>query len=94
MKRDKFYDNARGLGIFLLVFGHIFPYGSKVFAAIFSFHMPLFFIISGMLLNKHKERYVFDVCLKTGISYSFFLFVGLFLLFVRILLGDFTLYGG
>lgn len=45
------YDNAKGIGIILLVFGHLFTYGSIPFSVIFAFHMPLFFWISGTLFS-------------------------------------------
>jgi fucose 4-O-acetylase-like acetyltransferase len=52
-KRIEYIDIARGIGILLVVLGHndfgyISPFGSKV---IYSFHMPLFFFLSGYFLN-------------------------------------------
>ena len=44
-------DVAKGLGIFLVIFGHIITYGSPIFNWIFSFHMPLFFFLSGFLFK-------------------------------------------
>lgn len=56
MKNDVNYQNwisvAKGLGIMLVVFGHIYigPDSSYVVKRwIYSFHMPLFFFISGLL---------------------------------------------
>lgn len=57
MERNKAIDNVRGLGIILMVLGHSsipFP----LYNAIFTFHMPLFFILSGYL---YKERLLTDV---------------------------------
>ena len=45
-------DTAKGIGVFLVVIGHLL-YDSTlqtVNTAIYSFHMPLFFIISGFLI--------------------------------------------
>lgn len=92
--REQFYDNAKGIGIILLIMGHVYPYGSIPFNMIFTFHMPLFFIISGMLLNNSRRRDYYGITKKTLISYSFFLLLGIFCLFVRILIGDFSPYGG
>lgn len=48
-------DAAKGIGIVLVVFGHfIFNYNDAVRNFIYSFHMPLFFIISGFLFKKRE----------------------------------------
>jgi fucose 4-O-acetylase-like acetyltransferase len=52
-KRIEYIDIARGIGILLVVLGHndfgyISPFGYKV---IYSFHMPLFFFLSGYFLK-------------------------------------------
>lgn len=52
-KRIEFIDVARGVGILLVVLGHndfgyISPFAHQV---IYSFHMPLFFFLSGYFLN-------------------------------------------
>ena len=46
-------DAARGVGIFLIVLGHT-PLPGFVFQYLFSFHVPLFFFISGLLFQKEK----------------------------------------
>ncbi|PTH64145.1 acyltransferase [Staphylococcus agnetis] len=54
IKRDAFFDNARALLIFLVVFGHLIqPYTdahsaiNALYLTIYSFHMPAFLFISG-----------------------------------------------
>lgn len=52
-KRIEYIDIARGIGILLVVlahndFGYISPYGHEV---IYSFHMPLFFFLSGYFIK-------------------------------------------
>lgn len=52
-KRIEYIDIARGIGILLVVMGHndfsvVSPFGYKL---IYSFHMPLFFFLSGYFLN-------------------------------------------
>lgn len=52
-KRIEYIDIAKGIGILLVVLGHndfgyISPFGYKL---IYSFHMPLFFFLSGYFLN-------------------------------------------
>ncbi|AJC96558.1 acyltransferase family protein [Staphylococcus hyicus] len=54
IKRDAFFDNARALLIFLVVFGHLIqpytdahPAVNALYLTIYSFHMPAFLFISG-----------------------------------------------
>ena len=56
--RVSFYDIAKGIGIILVYIGHVTPY-HEVRQFIYSFHMPLFFVISGMLL--HEDKYSLNV---------------------------------
>ncbi|ARJ52025.1 acyltransferase family protein [Staphylococcus lutrae] len=53
-KRDAFFDNARAILIFLVVFGHLIrpyvdthPAINALYLLIYSFHMPTFLFISG-----------------------------------------------
>ena len=55
-KRIDFIDYSKGLGIFFVVFGHVYCGNNIVTNWIYSFHMPLFFILSGFLLYFEKER--------------------------------------
>lgn len=50
MKRYDYLDLAKGIGIFLVVLGHASLKNEYVTSYIYSFHMPLFFVIAGMLL--------------------------------------------
>jgi len=45
-------DVARGLGIVAVVIGHVWTHG-PVRDAVYAFHMPLFFLLSGMLSRPH-----------------------------------------
>ncbi|WP_343587565.1 acyltransferase family protein [Herbaspirillum sp.] len=49
MQREQWIDVFRGIGIVLVVWGHV--YGGYSFDLIFLFHMPLFFFISGYLFQ-------------------------------------------
>ena len=49
--RDQYYDLIKGVLIILVVFGHILPETNFLHIYIYSFHMPAFFIVNGMLLN-------------------------------------------
>lgn len=49
MHRERWIDVCRGIGIILVVWGHV--YGGYSFELIFLFHMPLFFFIGGYLFR-------------------------------------------
>ncbi len=62
-KRLVYLDMAKGFGMLLVLLGHlqgdsIFSYSPYILPLctwIFSFHMPLFFLISGMLMNFKQD---------------------------------------
>jgi fucose 4-O-acetylase-like acetyltransferase len=52
--RDATVDTARGIGIILVVLGHnwtVLQEKGELFRVIYSFHLPLFFFLSGMFLK-------------------------------------------
>lgn len=51
MKRINKIDILRAIGIILMVLGHVFDFFGKFDRYIHTFHMPLFFIISGYLFR-------------------------------------------
>ncbi len=63
-KRLTYFDTAKGIGIFLVILGHLqgdwffslSPYILPLCTFIFSFHMPLFFVISGMLIRYKNDE--------------------------------------
>ena len=61
-KRIEYIDIAKGIGILLVVIGHIvygnnypIPHAGRISNFIYSFHMPLFFIISGLCIKDDKR---------------------------------------
>lgn len=83
-KRILWIDIAKGIAIILVILGHTIPFGSLSRNLIFSFHMPLFFILSGMTfhvasskteilkhLNKNIKHLIFPVLICTVISFLF-----------------------
>ncbi len=62
-KRLDYFDMAKGFGVIFVLLGHlqgdtIFQYSPYILPFctwIFSFHMPLFFLISGMLMNYRSD---------------------------------------
>lgn len=64
--RSRWVDNTRGFAIYLVVLGHCIQYAShagyefsqnKIFEIIYSFHMPLFMLISGYLFWHSLAKY-------------------------------------
>jgi acyltransferase len=93
MKRVEWIDVAKGIGIALVVLGHIgdsLPKGLSAY--IYSFHMPLFFFLSGYLYKNKKIDFLSFVKKKARtllIPYFFFAFsTYLFWLFIGRKFGD------
>lgn len=74
-ERNKYLDIIRGIAVILMVWGHCIQYGNgtqfsqpdvffnnKGFQVIYSFHMPLFMLISGFLFAYTAKKY----CRITG----------------------------
>jgi acyltransferase len=62
-KRIEWIDTVRGLSIFLVVLGHtILPHSWLIY--IFSFHMPLFFFLSGYLSKADKNTNLWEIFKK------------------------------
>ena len=55
-KRIEYIDAAKGLAMILVVIGHCHWKGHLAGSLIYSFHMPLFFIISGFFLKQLTLR--------------------------------------
>ena len=57
-KRNMHIDIAKGIGILLVVFGHnylVSNHKGELFNIIFSFHVPLFFFLSGLFFNPSRS---------------------------------------
>lgn len=52
--RFEYIDVAKTVGILLVILGHTKLIPENLYVIIYSFHMPLFFIISGVLFNAEK----------------------------------------
>ncbi|MCY1568545.1 acyltransferase family protein [Staphylococcus pettenkoferi] len=80
LQRDYYFDNARAILIFFVVFGHLLqPYKSEspilsaLYLTIYSFHMPGFLFISGYFAKKIGEQgYLEKVSRKLLIPYFIF----------------------
>lgn len=85
MKRDESVDLLRGIGILLMIMGHV-GFGGPFSNWIHAFHMPLFFIITGYFLKpcankKELKATIIQRTKKLLIPYSVFSIVG-FLLWI------------
>lgn len=65
--RIAYIDNAKGIGIILVILGHIYM-NIEHLRVIYSFHMPLFYVLSGILLFAKKE---YDKSLNTVLLKKF-----------------------
>ncbi|MBR2793722.1 MAG: acyltransferase [Solobacterium sp.] len=63
-KRIEWVDVARGLAMILVIAGHTAAMGSFTRSIIFSFHIPLFFILSGYTFHPAKSKEEFFRGLK------------------------------
>ncbi len=84
-KRVEYVDIAKGIGIVLVVMGHndfalISPFAHKL---IYSFHMPMFFFMSGMFLKPDLPFWIF-VRQRFKKLLKPFLFILLFIYFTSI----------
>lgn len=80
MKKIEWIDSLKGIGIILVVLGHA-AISPHLFGYIFSFHMPLFFFISGYLFsyerNPHFLKFVKSKARGLLIPYLTFALMGL-----------------
>lgn len=72
--RIKWIDFIKGVGIFLVLVGHVST-NTYINSFIYMFHMPLFFIVSGYLSNINKKEYIKNKFIKLIIPYFIFAIV-------------------
>lgn len=53
--RIEYIDFVKGLTMYLVILGHVNSTPTLIRSSIYSFHMPLFFIISGLFFNIYKK---------------------------------------
>ena len=75
-------DVAKGIGIIMVVIGHLVKYNSLIGLYIYSYDMPLFFMISGICFNKNKYNNLADY-VKTRIKLHLYPAI-LFTLFIAV----------
>lgn len=80
-EREQWVDIAKGIGLYFVVLGHLVTYGSKTFTWIFSFHMPLFFFLSGYVCRYEENSFSWKKTLKKNVKslllpFAIFLVIG------------------
>ena len=73
--RNQELDVAKGLGILLVVIGHGYSHTTNIELLIYGFHMPFFFIISGIIYGQKQVQFEFNLRKKIKtliIPYLFF----------------------
>ena len=90
-KRDPYWDYIKGIGILLVLAGHLFPWGSPVRKIIYGFHMPLFFFVSGVFISGMMAR-PFTGALKriwnsTVVPFVFFVILSVLFFAVKVGVG-------
>ena len=57
-KRIEFVDVAKGIATILVIIGHLSYTPAMIKIWLYTFHIPLFFFLSGFVLNTHKYQNV------------------------------------
>lgn len=63
-KRIDYFDIAKGIGIILMILGHMSLQNKYLKNFLYTFHMPLFFIISGYFFRYRENK----ICIKNIIK--------------------------
>ena len=85
-ERNLYIDVMKGILIILVVIGHLpfFDYNSRTLILIYSFHMPAFLIIGGMLSHINKDSRLSSIIVKrlknTLLPYFIFSLITFFIL--------------
>ena len=96
LKRDCYFDNLKGVLIFIVVLGHFLSKMNNLdnsivrtlYSYIFLFHMPLFILVSGYFSKKFKFIRVMDLLIVYMIFQFFIYPIGMALISGKII--DFT----
>jgi len=85
-ERTHWIDIARGIGIIFIIYGHLLVKESSSFL-LYSFHIPLFFFLSGAVYNPRKYANFFTFLKKSAKTLLLPYFVVSFIFFVLWLTG-------
>ena len=79
-QRVDYIDISKGIGILLVVLGHLVALDSPIERTIYSFHMPFFFIVSGLFAGVEKadfKTYFVKKFKRLFLTYVFVYIVGI-----------------
>ena len=88
-KRVSWIDIAKGIGIFLIVFGHTIQQTGIMRQILYSFHVPLFFVISGLTYKSDESSTFFLKKKIKGLLIPYWA-VGLISIIVILLINQFV----
>lgn len=80
MQRIESFDILKGIGIFLMILGHTYGPDTKIFDFISSFHMPLFFIVTGYFYKQES----LPILLKKNIGQLLFPYLAMCVIIIVI----------
>lgn len=83
------FDAAKAIGIFCIVIGHVFHDQGAYAQYVYSFHVPLFFFLTGVTFSRGKngfwkfliqkaKRLLVPFCIFAAVSWSVYAFLGKF----------------
>lgn len=94
LKRNSYFDNARAILIFLVVFGHMISEYienerilANIYLFIYTFHMPAFILISGYFAKKVYEQGYFKKLIKK-LLIPYIIFQVLYTFYYDLIFGD------
>lgn len=80
MKRSEYFDVLKGIGILCVFYGHTAMWMSLQSRLMYNFHMPLFFLVSGIFFNPQKSPDFKSLMARIWrgllLPYCFFVLVG------------------
>lgn len=78
MKRIDYIDTAKGIATILVILGHLSVTPKIIVNSLYTFHIPLFFLLSGFVLNLDKfssyKLFILDKIKKIILPYFFLSF--------------------
>lgn len=67
-QRENYIDLIKGIGVLFVIIGHNIPNSEYIY----SFHMPMFFIISGLLSNNSSKNFFIKKYNSNMVNYIFY----------------------
>ena len=80
IKRLEYIDFLKAVGILAVIWGHIYTKNDTIYQFVYSFHVPLFFVLSGVFFNPNQtlKEFLAKRINKLIIPYLFFYLITYF----------------